>query len=157
MNESSFDEDLRKDMECIGNWMRNNEQNFINWCEGKEEQKAMTNKSIKPITPPPEGKGGIWKGYKNRRTRLINKLKSISGVNEELLGPHEPELNWISTKDRLPEAGEWIIYSTGTPLFTYVGRYCNEADPMPSLPNWLKWEQVKHWMPLPEPPKEINQ
>jgi len=86
-----------------------------------------------------------------------NKLKSISGVNEELLGPHEPELNWISTKDRLPEAGEWIIYSTGTPLFTYVGRYCNEADPMPSLPNWLKWEQVKHWMPLPEPPKEINQ
>jgi hypothetical protein len=63
-------------------------------------------------------------------------------------------MTWISVKDRLPEEGEWIIYSAGLPLFTYVGRYCDENDPMPSLPSWLKWEQIKYWMPLPESPKE---
>jgi hypothetical protein len=48
------------------------------------------NEEILPIIPPPEGKGGWWRGYKNRRTRLLNKIKSISGVNEELLGAYEP-------------------------------------------------------------------
>jgi hypothetical protein len=46
---------------------------------------------IQPIILPPEGKGRFWKGYKNRRTRLLNKIKSISGVNPELLGPYEPK------------------------------------------------------------------
>ena len=46
---------------------------------------------IQKIELPLEGKGGLWRIMKNRRTRFMNSLLSISGVTEELLGPHHPE------------------------------------------------------------------
>ncbi|MDD4971865.1 MAG: DUF551 domain-containing protein [Paludibacter sp.] len=66
---------------------------------------------------------------------------------------------WISVNDILPEVGDWyLIYShdsSSTMAF---------LDSIPSgTPIWLahndtdlgEWENVTHWQPLPEPPKEL--
>lgn len=76
---------------------------------------------------------------------------------------------WISVKDRLPEAEQEVLVISrgwGNRLL-YVGQYQKmEAQTSPltgitskesdwSLWGWsyLKEPQVTHWMPLPEPPK----
>lgn len=61
---------------------------------------------------------------------------------------------WIKFSDKKPKDGEYIIYSTGNLIFTNLGRYCNENDPMPSLPSFLNWKHMKYWMHLPELPKD---
>lgn len=64
---------------------------------------------------------------------------------------------WISVKDRLPEMGEMIVYSSGISERSCIGRFVGFDDPLgpiPSCPNWLSWEDVKYWMPLPEFPGE---
>lgn len=76
---------------------------------------------------------------------------------------------WISVKDRLPEAGQEVLaisHGWGDRL-VYVGqRKKMEAQTSPltgitsKASDWLLWgwsyirePQVTHWMPLPEPPK----
>lgn len=60
--------------------------------------------------------------------------------------------DWISVKDRLPEYDE--------PVFGYDGELADMG-----IVNYLNGEffdlygddmNVTHWMPLPEPPKEID-
>ena len=59
-------------------------------------------------------------------------------------------MNWISVKQRQPKEGEIVLVSTGVQVGigfqvgnTYV--YSGSID-----------GKVTHWMPLPEPPIEIN-
>lgn len=58
---------------------------------------------------------------------------------------------WISVKDKLPEDGEVLCYGHGEylvgSLYELYGKYNCEADD-------TMIENVTHWMPLPEPPKE---
>ncbi len=57
-------------------------------------------------------------------------------------------LEWISVKDRLPEAGSYVLayldfgygYSITTSIYIKNGFVTGEKD-------------VTHWMPLPQPPK----
>jgi hypothetical protein len=58
---------------------------------------------------------------------------------------------WISVKDRLPEDASTVlaIDSDGTISSAYyVGRWHSGGD--------LDEDAVTHWMPLPEPPKEVE-
>lgn len=60
------------------------------------------------------------------------------------------EMNWISVKDKLPKNFDDVlaIYESGRMDVT-----CRHSD------GWLMerhWGPVTHWMPLPEPPKEVS-
>lgn len=86
-------------------------------------------------------------------------LQNAASEAAELLKAQEP--GWISVKDRLPEEyGNYIAVVDGKATeCTYSGPLIKgiitgwstcESDGM----KWLRDEQVTHWMPLPEPPKE---
>ena len=64
-------------------------------------------------------------------------------------------MSWISVKDRLPEDGEdvVVIARTGIPYWYHVahlkrGRWMRDSGQR-------IYDTVTHWMPLPEPPKEV--
>lgn len=83
-------------------------------------------------------------------------------------------VGWISVKDRLPERKEYLhesnvirgsseyvlVYISATfpykRMFVTIGRY--SYDEM--YPRWVVRSShdgdVTHWMPLPEPPKEVE-
>ena len=63
----------------------------------------MKDESIEQVPLLPEGKGGWWRGYKNRRTRLINEIKAISGVGEDLLGPADNNtcINQVKEREKM--------------------------------------------------------
>lgn len=86
--------------------------------------------------------------------------------------PATPVPQWISVKDRLPEAEqEVLVISRGWgDRLLYVGQYKKmeaQTSPLTGITSkesdWLLWgwsymkkPQVTHWMPLPEPPKGEN-
>lgn len=60
-------------------------------------------------------------------------------------------MDWISVRDRLPEQEEYVaVYDAAdgcvSVAYTFEGWWRTDGDADP--------EQVTHWMPLPEPPKE---
>lgn len=67
---------------------------------------------------------------------------------------------WISTADRLPmETGRYIVYAN----ITYRNaRGVLDTIKMVCLSSYSEWDgfavskEVTHWMPLPEPPKEVE-
>ena len=65
------------------------------------------------------------------------------------------EMKWISTAERLPEAGEIVIiarlYEKGRPMKVEQARMMRDG--------WWKVfgtnvKRVPYWMPMPEPPEE---
>jgi hypothetical protein len=63
---------------------------------------------------------------------------------------------WISTKDRLPEIGQWILVDgpevvrlIEPPSSNWKSAYAWETD----HESFYAFGDVSHWMPLPEPPK----
>ena len=79
----------------------------------------------------------------------LDYLMEIQRLENEL-----KKYDWVSVKDRLPEDGQEVF------------AYCSEADSFEMLVlrclsenMWINraldiYENVTHWMPLPEPPKE---
>lgn len=64
---------------------------------------------------------------------------------------------WISVEDRLPEPMEWMLCFCSTNVVHILrlddyGHYWTTQ----SLCNHYKKEYVTHWMPLPQPPKEVE-
>ena len=62
---------------------------------------------------------------------------------------------WISVKERLPENNTRVIGFMAWKAMTAVERQNNKwysIDHLESLPD----EAVTHWMPLPEPPQEVD-
>ena len=64
---------------------------------------------------------------------------------------------WISVKDRLPEAGEYVVciakrnpFSRFMPM---VARIEKNGWVNPITEQYIS--EVTHWIPLPEPPKEV--
>ena len=53
---------------------------------------------------------------------------------------------WISVKDRLPEAGTLIVYANDYASGTQYG--------VLRVPSWDRPGRYDYWMPIPEPPKE---
>ena len=76
-------------------------------------------------------------------------------IAEELISNGVTVQEWISVKDRLPEAdvavlGRCFYHESWRTLVCYMSKrnagewYTNTVG---------QWVQVTHWMPLPEPPK----
>ena len=63
---------------------------------------------------------------------------------------------WISVKDRLPERGVEVLVTDG---IHYMVTWCeNTNDGVKWVDNYytyvnVRFKEVTHWMPLPEPPK----
>ena len=73
-----------------------------------------------------------------------------------------PTVNkWISVKDRLPEKSGPVLVCIGefqnmTTLEYSVKHHAfNAYDELPDAENTI--DNVTHWMPLPEPPKEMTE
>lgn len=69
-------------------------------------------------------------------------------LHPELL--EEPKQSWISVKDKLPENDVRVL------VFLNSKRSYTETDTdRMHAGEWVRWgNDVTHWMPLPEPPKE---
>lgn len=71
-------------------------------------------------------------------------------------------MNWISVKDKLPDNAGWcndiVLFWDCKVKTCRIGCYDYEMGDWTELP-WsngrliLKFEDVTHWQPLPEPPK----
>lgn len=56
---------------------------------------------------------------------------------------------WIPVTERLPKQGqEVIVYSGGVSIPTVFAYQFWDK-------NYESWERITHWMPMPEPPKEV--
>lgn len=77
----------------------------------------------------------------------------------------EPKQEWISVKDRLPEIGQKVLVfdvdaeldiSKDIHIFSFEcdedGYYWSDEGGW-----WNDFENVSHWMPLPEPPEMNNE
>jgi hypothetical protein len=71
------------------------------------------------------------------------------------------EMKWISVKDRLPEENDYFLcYRTNI----YRGKEISLYEVLEFIEKFKVWrgngypntEDVTHWMPLPEPPKDDN-
>lgn len=58
---------------------------------------------------------------------------------------------WISVKDRLPETGRLALVYGSAGAMTIARHIANNEWLVPGI-----FSTVTHWMPLPEPPKEVS-
>lgn len=73
---------------------------------------------------------------------------------------------WISVKDRLPEEDEIVLLYRKTSKKVAIGFRvriadfnfweCIQPNTNEYTMGWCGAGIVSHWMPLPEPPKEVN-
>lgn len=68
----------------------------------------------------------------------------------------QPVKQWISVKDSVPEAGVNVLVTDGIHMMVtwceYVDNQCLWVDNFYEYVN-VRFKEVTHWMPLPEPPK----
>ena len=56
---------------------------------------------------------------------------------------------WFSVDEMRPENGEWVLaYCAGYANWFCLNKWCGDC--------WLNHMPVTHWMPLPQPPKEVE-
>jgi hypothetical protein len=63
-------------------------------------------------------------------------------------------IQWISVKDRLPEAEDHVLATDGETVekaFWYLNVWDKKVW---TYYDWMDWKGVTHWMSLPEPPIE---
>ncbi|EFL6183438.1 DUF551 domain-containing protein [Escherichia coli] len=94
-----------------------------------------------------------------------DRIEAVKAVLRRLAGnsPGTPD-SWISCSDRMPEKGQNVLISVNfdsslvEPLICsarYTGSTFRRGDATIKPGNGI--EQATHWMPLPEPPQEVNQ
>ena len=59
-------------------------------------------------------------------------------------------MEWISVEDKFPEIGQQVVYirDVGEEILYNTCSWSKEDE------NWMKMNNITHWMLLPEPPKE---
>lgn len=60
-------------------------------------------------------------------------------------------MEWISVKDRLPDADDVVLAVAANTGDMGIAQHCGNGI---FLDYGDVWEEVTHWMPLPELPKE---
>ncbi len=86
---------------------------------------------------------------------LIDTQQDVEYVVDRLLSSGVTVQEWISVKDRLPEAGEYVVciakrnpFSMFMPM---VARIEKNGWVNPITEQYIS--EVTNWMPLPQPPK----
>lgn len=83
---------------------------------------------------------------------------NIKGLVERLVDNGVTIQKWISVKDRLPEYGVPVLVADTrdgfVSMFSLEKRPNNKSYWFNGEDWWLDQEEITHWMPLPQPPKE---
>ena len=80
----------------------------------------------------------------------LDSNKEIVDALEVAIQALEQEPKWIPVSERLPEDGEWAIFTNGKMIS--VERYKMDAlDHFYPSGRWFNLEDVVAWMPLPKP------
>lgn len=69
-------------------------------------------------------------------------------------GVEAAQPKWISVKDRLPEEGETVLCYYESDLMGVCTRLHEIWED--SYGYWESDDAITHWMPMPEPPKEVE-
>ena len=87
--------------------------------------------------------GNIFAQYNRGLSDGIDRLKQLPAA--------EPEPQWITCSERLPEDGKWCIFTDGDNIS--VERYKFDAlDHFLPPGRWFDLEDAVAWMPLPPAP-----
>ena len=64
---------------------------------------------------------------------------------------------WISVKDQMPKDEQKVLFFVRDRENMYAGQFFSERQRFEENLDgwWFDEENITHWMPLPEPPKEI--
>lgn len=99
--------------------------------------------------------------FRENTNSSTNNFREISETSTN--SPGTPD-SWISCSDRMPEKGQNVLISVNfdsslvEPLICsarYTGSTFRRGEATIKPGNGI--EQATHWMPLPEPPQEVNQ
>lgn len=101
---------------------------------------------------------------------LQQEIEKLRGQNEQLreaaalVAKKSAELlerRWIPVTERLPEYDARVLAFDMRAKNKYIGIWTREKDPddgndcwFDSAGWWYAFDEITHWMPLPEPPKE---
>lgn len=105
------------------------------------------------------------------REKLIDIINTAcEGYAENLMQPYGAEVladyliangarisPWISVKDRLPERGVFVAVYYGNFIGELVDTFMWDGECWRNANAFIEdSENITHWMPLPEPPKEAD-
>lgn len=83
-------------------------------------------------------------------------LKEIQGKCKHLLPAVKEEPRWIPVAERLPEPNKWMLCLCRANIIEVLKYDPVTDDWDTTMPNRCYMKSfVTHWMPLPEPPKEV--
>ena len=69
--------------------------------------------------------------------------------------PHDTKSEWVSVKDRLPEAGKVLVTDGKAVIISNGAWLYRSPEGKTRVPaNYGAGLTVTHWMPMPKPPKE---
>ena len=100
---------------------------------------------------------------------LQQEIENLRGQNKQLreaaalVAKESAELlerRWIPVEERLPENGVRVLAFNMRAKNKYIGIWTREKDPgdgndcwFDSAGWWYAFDEITHWMPLPEPPE----
>ena len=119
-----------------------------------DSERPMT--LIEKLEQERNGKARLAEYYKTvALEHLVHGLDTAIAIVKQ----HQGESVWVSVGERLPELGERVLTFTASGIETlYRSQYDNdlfiwERD---CCQDYWTDEQVTHWMPLPQPPSEVQ-
>lgn len=81
--------------------------------------------------------------------------RCIENLTDKLNATNDALPRWISVEERLPEKGVFVVVYYGHFIGNLMDVYMWDGECWRSSTGYLEdAENITHWMPLPEPPKE---
>lgn len=81
--------------------------------------------------------------------------RCIENLTDKLNATNDALPRWISVEERLPEKGVFVVVYYGHFIGNLMDVYMWDGECWRSSSGYLEdAENITHWMPLPEPPKE---
>lgn len=98
----------------------------------------------------------VAKQMMEEAVRIMSPQDQLADVSKVMNSPEKPD-GWISVKERLPEKGLHVL-TYGIYTRNLIVAWRDDCDEFLGMYEWVNehesLDQVTHWMPLPEPPKE---